>query len=849
MQSTITTNSSKNTARTTTLALAIHLACAGLAYTTATALPALWSGHANAQGGAASQARITFNIPPGPLSDGLNRFAEQAGIYLSGSGTLTDNKTSGGLQGEHHIDEGLQRLLQGTGLSYRFSDGKTVTLIKANDGPVTLSTVKVTDSAMNSATTEGTGSYATREISFGKGQSLREIPQSISVVTRQRIEDQNLTDLTEVLAQMTGVTMQNSNFSGASLFYSRGFEVNSFQYDGGAPTPGTQGYLRGFAGGLDMAMYDHVEVLRGADGLFSGAGEPGGVVNLVRKRPLSEAALRFSATAARWDDYRIEADVSRPLAFEGKLRGRLVGTYRDREYFFDTADMRTAMIYGVVEADLAPETVLTVGGSHQSNRSVAGYNGLPRYSNGDDIGLPRSRSFIADWNDIDNPVTQVFATLDHRISQDWNLKFNAMYSDIVLDVKTAAVSGAVDPDTLQGARWIAFYVENDGMRRAVDATLTGSFDAFGRTHKVRLGADHSESEFTLLYGTEFGTSLGTPPLDVFNPVAPDEPPAPALDHAYDPMRHRQDGVFGSLQLRLSTPLALILGGRYSRYEYVLGSEGVWGDSVTRYEDDGVFIPYGALLYDISEQWSAYGSVSETYVSQASSLEGPLPGSPLDPITGRNYEIGLKGELWEGRLNATFALYRIEREGQAVRDPDYPSTPGELGSNCCWLALGEQTSQGMDTEINGELLPGWQLFAGYTYNNNEDKQAATGRFSTITPKHLFKLFTTYRLPDTWSKWKVGGGITAQSSQFNRGTASTYNEVSGTWTGPSVPYEFTRGGYAIWSLHGEYQIDSHWSATLNINNLFDKTYYQTVGSTRSGNYYGEPLNWTLTLRGKF
>ena len=229
----------------------------------------------------------------------------------------------------------------------------------------------------------------------------------------------------------------------------------------------------------------------------------------------------------------------------------------------------------------------------------------------------------------------------------------------------------------------------------------------------------------------------------------------------------------------------------------------------------------------------------------------MPGTPLDPIKGRNFELGAKGEFNEGRLMASMALYRIERNGEAVADPSYPNTDiGDAGLNCCWLSKGKVVSQGVEGEISGELARGWQLFAGYTFNRNHNKTPGIeGIYHSVTPKHLFKLWSTYRLPGELSQWTIGGGANIQSAHFVSGSANAFNPDTGKFDGAAVPFKFSQGGYAVWNASVQYRINRNWQAVLNLNNLFDKVYYRTVGTSGGNNWYGEPRNVMLTLRGTF
>lgn len=835
------------------------LALPALAQSTAPGANTANATNAAAKTGApAPRAERQWQLPAQPLGNSLARIASEGGLTLSIDAELVRGLSAAPVQGRYSAEQAARIALQGSGLGLvpTASGALTLQRIAGESTAVTLSPVAVVAREERGLATEASASYASSHSSFGKGQSLRETPQSVSIVTRQRIEDQHLDSLTDVLDQTTGISWtQGSGSNSFATFTSRGFTIENIQLDGGAPVGAiAPGFSWDGTSHLDMAQFDHVEVLRGADGLFSGSGEPGGVINLVRKRALAEPQTLIALSAGSWDNYRAEADVTGPLALDGRLRGRLVASWQDRQYFYDRAESEQHTVFGLIEADLAPSTTLSLGASYQKLDEVPIGTGLPRYTNGQDIGLPRSTSFIPAWASAHKQTRQLFATLEHDFSDDWHLKVNALQLRRTYDSHGAFTAGAVEPLTGQGLRWWRgelYRFEADNV--SLDATLKGDFELLGRRHSLRFGFDYQNSEGTLYDGNSLSIiSIDDRGIDLQAPRFPDPVlPVPSVrdGELYDPMDTRQHGVFGALSLQLSEPLKLILGGRYASYETEQRTSGRWG-YYRKFKENDIFVPYGGVVYTLDNDWSAYASLSETYLSQARYLQGPLPGTPLDPVTGRNYEIGIKGALWDGRFTSALALYRIEREGEAVRDPDYPdSITSEVGINCCHLAQGERISQGIDVEINGQLSRGWQVFAGYTFNSNEDKQAKTGRFSTITPKHLLKVYTTYQLNGDWARWKVGGGVTAQSAQFRRGTAGTWNEDTQRFNGPAIDYAYTQPGYALWNLRAEYRIDATWSAAVNLNNVFDKTYYQTMGSSSADNFYGEPRNLTVSLRGRF
>src|SRR5690606_59404 len=171
---------------------------------------------------------------------------------------------------------------------------------------------------------------------------------------------------------------------------------------------------------------DRIEVIRGAAGLLQGSGNPSATVNLVRKKPTHEFAASGAVSVGSWDSYRTEFDVGGPLNDSGTVRGRFVGVYDDRGSYVDYQEAKKSIFYGVVDIDLAPATTLTLGMQQQDVDAVPSIFGLPRYSDGRSIGLPRSTNLTPSWNRWTQDITEVFAGLTHRLDADWklNLAFN-----------------------------------------------------------------------------------------------------------------------------------------------------------------------------------------------------------------------------------------------------------------------------------------------------------------------------------------------------------------------------------------------------------------------------------------
>lgn len=824
---------------------------------------------AQAPAAAPQAAQRDWSLPAAPLADTLARIAREGGRAISADPALLAGRQAPALQGRWSVEEAARRALAGSGLRLGTTASGTMTVVvepqiampdaapqPSSDG-YSLREVRV--EARRLGETEGTGSYTSDAITVGKtAQAMREMPQSVSVLTRQRLEDQNITDLGKAAEQIVGLTVQDSGHRLTDI-YSRGFAIDSVQIDGGAPMSTSSSNYTFIS--YDMTEFDRVEVLRGAAGLLNGTGNPGGAVNLVRKMPTAKPQFNFTASAGRWDNYRTEIDASGPLAYDGKLRGRAVLAHEDRKYFTDQRATRKPTFYGVLEADVGPNAVLAVGARYQHIKENGTPQGFPRYSNGADLGLPRNTALTAPWAYENTTSTELFAKLSWRLAPRWTLRANATFTEEDRDVNGGYVSGAVNPITQAGSRWVGSDQHSWNRQHMVDVNLSGAFDLFGRTHEVLVGADMQDIRSKWQsFVVERATGQVANLFDIGStPYVSGRLDRGQLFRSYEPNDTRQYGVYGTLRLEVADRTKVVVGARANKYKfnqiYSTYLDNSWQmtdtwriASATQYSEPTKIVPFGGVIYDLTPQWSAYASYAEIFNPQAYYKSGPAPGNGLKPMHGSNTELGVKGELLDGRLNTSFALYRVVQKDRAIQDTRYPVSETLFAGACCYVNSGEVVSQGWDVEINGEVARGVNLYAGYTYNNNRNK-TENAVFSTITPKHSLKFFGTWQLPGKASAWKIGGGATINSKQYVNGTAATWNAAAQNWSGASAPFAYTQGGYAVWNLMAEYRFDPRWTLTLNVSNLFDKWYYRTIGSSALGNYYGEPRNAMLTLRGRF
>lgn len=796
--------------------LAVHMAAAG----TVLAVP-LWAPEAQAQVPAEQSRR--YAIPAGPLTAALNRFAEDAGVLLSAPGELPQGKTSPGLSGEFTVAQGFAQLLAGSGLIAVNTGGNRYALQWVTaDGAMTLDPVNVEGSATaqaspyEAARAEGSKSYTTTVTTVGKGATaIKDIPQSVSVVTRQMMDDRNITDLAQAMKQTTGMTVVR--YDGAGIFNdikSRGYSIEATQLDGVAMTQTTS-----FATSMDAAIYDRIEVLRGPTGLYQSGGEPGGTINLVRKRAQDQWHFGGLAGIGSWDAYRGEADVSGPLVESGKLRVRLVGVVDDRQSSQDVVETNKKVGYGTIEADLTEATTLSVGAARQEIDSVIN-QGLTGYADGRLLDVPRSTFFGADWNNQDTNTDEQFIELQHRLDNGGAAQISGRHVDRWMLYEGVRANSAVDPVS-GNVNYESIINEDKQEEWTMDAHVSSPVRLAGLTHNVLVGADYRTLQKDLAYG--YGA---TGSFNAFSPTH-------TFNIASIPYQYRnhtdteQYGAYGQARIKAGVDwLTLVAGGRMSWWNTEV-SNAMTGAVTARYSSRGEFTPYGGVVFDATDEVSVYASYTEIFKPQ-NAMDSS--GNLIEPRVGGAYELGVKGAFLDDRLNTHLAVYQMTDENRAV------AIPNCLGTNCN-EAAGKVRSRGIEAQVTGSPLPHWDVSTGYAYVLTDTVKGTASTegttFSPETPKHTANLWAKYTIPNgDFEGLSLGGGA--------RTVSSFYSQSNG--------IRWVQDGYTVFDAMAGYVIDKNFDLVLNVNNVFDKKYYEKMSSGRQF-YYGESRNAMLTLRAKW
>lgn len=805
------------------------------------AMPAV----ALAQSAAGQAATRSFNIPAQSLNDALTDFGQQSGLQVSVDSTAIRGVSSPGVIGSLPPVQALSQLLSGTGFTFRLN-GNVVTLERApqtSGSAIELGPVRVEGEGGASggyasltsdpAATEGTGSYTARLSSTATGLQLtpREVPQSVTVITRQRMDDQGVISIADALRTVAGVTVQNLDSDRLS-FQTRGFGIGNIQQDG--VSAAYDGVLDGGATLTDTAIYDRIEIVKGAAGLLSGAGSPGALVNMIRKRPTHTLQASATGMIGSWQNYRGELDISGPLTDGGAVRGRFVAAIQDQQSWQDYYKQTKNILYGIIEADVTPTTLVTAGMDYRTlTPRGSTWTGFPMmFSDGTPTDWERSFNPGTRWSRRDIKRRTLFGRIEQKLGDDWSFKLNFDGMRSQLDsVLGSASGGNPDRDTGEGMFYFIGKFANDQIQNTVDAELKGTVHLLGREHQIVAGYRWSRSDIDgPLHGSIYPAFEGS--IYDWNGIYP-EPDIPQVGTYRN--GERQDGAYFAAHLNPVEGLRVILGSRLTNHEVFTNN--YYDDATTpnvnvSYKEKHVWTPYASVILDLNKSLSLYASYTDIFQIQQSVDRN---FNLLPPQKGKSYEVGVKASWFDGNLNASAALFQIEQT-------NVPVYVGLVQDIQVYDLVAGAKSKGVELEVSGTPLNGWNIYAGYTYSHIRDGDGGllySVMLQTTQPAHVAKLHTSFTPDGPLNRLTVGGGIDWQSKFFG----NIWSPIE------DVGYaRFTQGSYALVDAFAEYRITDRLSARVNVRNLFDKKYYTGLGLFETG-FYGEPRNAMLTVKASF
>lgn len=662
--------------------------------------------------------------------------------------------------------------------------------------------------------------------------TARETPQSVSTVERAQIEQRSLTSVDTVLRSTTGIHVSFYDTQ-RPLYYARGFLITDFQVDG-LPT-----YSASTNQEFDTALYERIEIVRGANGILTGVGTPSATINLIRKKPQRTFGGSVSLTAGSWDYYRGELDLNVPLTADGSVRSRWVVAPQQRHSFRDRYEEDKYALLGVVEADIGSATVASVGYQRQRNTPIAGiWGAIPRFaSDGGLVNLPVSTSFSPSWTRWSRESGTLFATIDHQLNDQWSLKASYNHTEgKTFSLRTygygSTVSNAPFPNrsTGTGVRLYAGVGGSTEKQDTLDAYLTGKFGLGGRQHDMTVGfSSLRTTNHTDGYTSVAGWSYTIPNVYSWDGSAP--VPVYNRTGAFTEQRTQQDGVHASVRWRLADPLSVLTGVRFTnwrRHTDNYNTTGSYTSTTARQSVRREPSPFLGVVYDINRELSAYAS--HTGIFNPQNYKDKL-NNPLEPVQGTSNEIGIKGEWAERGISASFALFEVQQDNYGVRDSSQPAGSLPDGGSA-YVGVSGTRSNGWELDVATRLAPGWQATAGVTRVRTQ-RNVADLTYANL-PEWLVKLGTQYRFSGALQPLEVGAQLLWQ------GRMDAINVPS-----PSGPATVVQSPFGLLNLNASWRFSEATSLNVAVFNALDKRYWATLDYAN----YGEPRFVSMTLRTRF
>ncbi|TCM21747.1 outer membrane receptor for ferric coprogen and ferric-rhodotorulic acid [Novosphingobium sp. PhB165] len=628
--------------------------------------------------------------------------------------------------------------------------------------------------------------------------SLRETPQAVTVITRAQIEDFGLNTVDDLLRRATGVNVDSAE-TDRTYYNARGFDIVNFQFDGiGQPLSyGLQN------GQIDTSLFERVDIVRGATGLLSQTGNPSAAINFIRKRPTKELGGDASLSYGSYDEVRGSVDVNTPLTEDGSIRTRFVGSYENADSYLDFYHTSRLTLYGVAAADLGPDTVATVGYSWQESdpRGVS-WGALPfTYADGTPATYPRSTNSAQPWTRWYSLDRNLFGDITLDFGDGWTGKVSVLRRARNQDSKLFYVYYGEDGEL---AAYPGAYL--DKLRETtIDANVTGKVRIAGREHDVVLGVNYGVSQLVEQESVDadaIGAALpgnsafeGTFPYPNWGPYTPQADFTTKIASAY-----------GLVRLSLADPLKLMLGGNVTNAR----RDGTSYDTPYSF-DKTKFLPFAGLTLDLTGNITAYASYATIFSPQ---VYLTADHSIIAPLQGKTYEAGVKGEWNGGKLTAAVAVFRTKEDNVAESIGFDPTLGQTLYDGV------DAKSQGVEVDVAGEVLPGFQVSGGYAYVDIEDTDGNNAR--AFIPRHTAHLNATYT-PRFLEALRLGASARYQSRIHN-----DYTE---------------QDGYAIVDLMARYQVTRNVSVAVNLDNLTNVKYWTSLQWDQA--YYGAPRTVRGTL----
>ena len=620
---------------------------------------------------------------------------------------------------------------------------------------------------------------------------LRDIPQSIQVIPQEVLEDQGVIRLNDALRNASGVVSSSADQRG-QRFIVRGFNGATVLRNGVRLTPGGGNF-----GFQELSNIERIEVLKGPASILYGNVEPGGAINLVTEQPLSEPFYEVSFRAGNRNLFEGGIDLSGPLSEDGRLLYRLNALYRSEDYHRDfDVPIERFFIAPVISWAITENTDLTVSLEYDNSRRPADFGGLPAI--GDRIAeVPFNRITGEPGDEATNETLRIGTEFEHRFSDNWRIRNTFSYYRFD-PTFTANVTAFVFNEP--NGDFVRAYIKNRQLSQAtaLQTNVVGEFSTGSIEHTLLAGVDLSWRRFESFRLIDLTPQ---PIFNIFNPVyGTPQPtsfsdPLPRVGGSYTEFY----GIYVQDQIQLAENLHLLAG---LRYDIVAGS------TATTASRDTAFSPRLGVVYQPIEPLSLYASYSRSFAPNGGTT---ATGEFLEPERGQQFEVGARAELLGGRLVANLALFDITKQNVATADPN----PLNVGAS---VAAGEQRSRGIELDVIGEILPGWNVVANYAYTDatiteSNDNVNPEGNLLFGVPEHNANLWTTYEIQEgDLAGLGFGLGVNYVGDRFGD-NANSFVLEDYFLTNAAIFYE-----------------RNDWNFALNIRNLFNVQYIDSSEGSR-------------------
>ncbi|QHF02994.1 TonB-dependent siderophore receptor [Pseudomonas asturiensis] len=642
------------------------------------------------------------------------------------------------------------------------------------------------------------GYRATRSASATRTDtSLHETPQSISVVTREAVEDIGATRLQDALDYAGGVGRAN-NFGGQGLttFTVRGFTTGEF-YRNGFPIN------RGYPNMPDASTIERLEVLRGPATTLYGRGDPGGTFNVVSKQPLAERSVTLGSQLNDQGMKRGTLDASGPLDEEGRFAYRLNVVGEGGDTFRDHVETERYGVTPVLSWQVDDATRITFEGDFMRNNAPLD-RGLTRYPN--QTRTASRDTFFGEKNvgklHNDNNMAQI--RFDHDLNADWKLGGGIQMLDGSLKGDAIEANGlAADGRTL-GRNFN--YRKLEWTDRDVQLNVTGHFATGAFDHTLLAGVEYEDYDYKSIIQRSSG-AVNAYTIDIFDPVYGKARPALTRTTTRDKENLKTYAAFVQDQVALTERMKLLAGVRFERFEHDYDTFGV---GVPFTNSDNAVTPRLGLTYDLTDTVAVYANTARSFKPNtgASRLGGGFKSEE-----GKSYEVGVKWDALDRQLSVDAALYQIEKQNVLTTDP-VDSTFS--------VAAGEVRSRGLDLNVVGNLTPEWRVMGSYAYVDAEvtkDNTLRSGTRLLNIPQQTFSLLNVYEFQDGALR---GLGLGAGGRYVDQRAGQTANTA------------FSMDSYTVFDLLAFYKVNEHIKLNLDLKNVFNTEYEEGA----FGNVYAYP-----------